>query len=88
MIPRQYIWIDEAEDAHPNDRPVFCRIASIKRDQHGRRGHTLRGWRDRNRLYMRAADGQLYPVPGGHGTSNMIKLMERGRLYLLTNGIY
>lgn len=70
------------------ERGIYCRIKSIKRERHGRRGNTLRGWRTRNRLYMRAADGELYPVPQGHGTSNMIKLMERGRLYLLTNGIY
>jgi|SRR6478736_3639223 len=71
-----------------NERQIFCRLTNIKRDRYGRRGHTLRGWRDRNRLYLRGTDGQLYPVPQGHGTSNMIKLMENGRLFLLTNGIY
>lgn len=78
-----------AEYSQPiNERRIFCRLTSIKRDRYGRRGHTLRGWRDRNRLYLRGTDGQLYPVPQGHGTSNMIKLMENGRLFLLTNGIY
>ena len=71
-----------------NEKQIFCRLTNIKRDRYGRRGHTLRGWRDRNRLYLRGTDGQLYPVPQGHGTSNMIKLMENGRLFLLTNGIY
>ena len=60
-----------------NEKQIFCRLTNIKRDRYGRRGHTLRG-----------TDGQLYPVPQGHGTSNMIKLMENGRLFLLTNGIY
>lgn len=71
-----------------DEAPVYCRIVDVKRDEYGRRGHTLQGWRVRKRLYMRAADGNLYPVPIGHGTSNMIRLMRNGRLYLLTNGIY
>lgn len=71
-----------------NEKPIYCRLTCIKRDQHGRRGHTLRGWRTRNRLYLRCASGILVPVPGGVGTSTMIRYMERGRLYLLTNGIY
>lgn len=70
------------------ERAIYCRIVDVKRDQYGRRGHTLQGWRVRNRLYMRAEDGNLYPVPMGRGTSDMIRLMRNGRLFLLTNGIY
>lgn len=71
-----------------DERPVYCRIVNVTPDQYGRRGRTLIGWRTRNRLYLRCASGVLVPVPGSMGTSGMIAYMERGRLYLLTNGIY
>lgn len=70
------------------DRPTYCRIRSIKRDTFGRRGPTLQGWRTRNRLFMLTSTNVLIHVPTSYGTSTMISLMERGRLFLLTNGIY
>lgn len=71
-----------------DEAPVYCRIVDVKRDQYGRRGHTLRGWRVRNRLYLQCASGVVVLVPDSMGTSTMIRYMERGRLFLLTNGIY
>lgn len=65
--------------------PIFCRIVDPKGTQTGRQ---LRGFRDRNRLYCRGANGMMYRVPGGWGSSQMMRTMRKGRLYLLTNGIY
>ena len=66
-------------------RPVFCRLRVVFGISVS---HTLRNWRTRNRLYLRAADGQLYPVPESMGASSMVRMLNDGRLYLLTNGIY
>lgn len=85
MIPRQTFWIDEAE---ADIKPIYCRLRSITKDRYGRRGHTLRNWRLRNRLFMTAEDGTIYRVPASMGTSSMLRYMARGRLFLLTNGIY
>lgn len=73
---------------HIEERAVYCRIVDVKRDQYGRRGRTLIGWRTRRRLYMTTAQGVHVLVPDSYGTSAMIRYMERGRLFLLTNGIY
>ena len=85
MIPRQYILVDEAEDRHPHDRATFCRLRVVFGISVS---HTLRNWRTRNRLYTRCADGQLYPVPESMGSASMVRRLNDGRLYLLTNGIY
>lgn len=65
--------------------PVFCLIVDPKGTQTGRQ---LRGFRDRNRLYCRGANGMMYRVPGGWGSSQMVRSMRNRRLYLLTNGMY
>lgn len=73
--------------------PVFCRIVDPKGTQTGRQ---LRAFRDRNRLYCRsvvvvagvAYEGPMFRVPGGWGSSQMVRSMRNRRLYLLTNGMY
>lgn len=73
--------------------PVFCRIVDPKGTQTGRQ---LRAFRDRNRLYCRsvvvvagvAHEGPMFRVPGGWGSSQMVRSMRNGRLYLLTNGMH
>lgn len=64
--------------------PTFCLIVDPKGTQTGRQ---LRAFRDRNRLYCRGANGLMYRVPGGWGSSQMVRSMRNRRLYLLTNGI-
>lgn len=65
--------------------PIFCLIVDPKGKQTGRQ---LRAFRDRNRLYCRGANGMMYRVPGGWGSSQMVRSMRNRRLYLLTNGMY
>ncbi|AGZ17842.1 hypothetical protein IME_EC2_51 [Enterobacteria phage IME_EC2] len=66
--------------------PVFCLLVDPKGTQTGRQ---LRDFRDRNRLYCRAAgSGLMFRVPGGWGSSQMVRSMRNRRLYLLTNGMY
>lgn len=72
--------------------PVFCRIVDPKGTQTGRQ---LRDFRDRNRLYCRSVvtvggvvhEGPMFRVPGGWGSSQMVRSMRNRRLYLLTNGM-
>lgn len=73
--------------------PVFCRIVDPNGTQTGRQ---LRAFRDRNRLYCRSVvvvagvthEGPMFRVPGGWGSSQMVRSMRNRRLYLLTNGMY
>lgn len=73
--------------------PVFCRIVDPKGTQTGRQ---LRAFRDRNRLYCRSVvvvsgvthEGPMFRVPGGWGSSQMVRSMRNRRLYLLTNGMH
>lgn len=73
--------------------PVFCRLVDPKGTQTGRQ---LRAFRDRNRLYCRSVvtiggvqhEGPMFRVPGGWGSSQMVRSMRNRRLYLLTNGMY
>ncbi|WAV88253.1 hypothetical protein [Phage ST231] len=73
--------------------PVFCRIVDPKGTQTGRQ---LRAFRDRNRLYCRSVVvvagvqtlGPMFRVPPSWGSSDMLRRMRGGRLYLLTNGMH
>lgn len=70
-------------------KPVYCRLRSIRGDRK-QQFETVRGLVLRNRIFERTAMGVLIRVTWMPETmpGRLYHLLEKGRLYIMTTGIY
>lgn len=80
-----FIWIEDGEDRLREDRAVYCRLRVVFGINVA---HTLKGWRNRNRLFRKNVAGAMVPVSEYITARTLVRSLNDGKLYLLTNGIY